>query len=141
MKIVVGCDHAGYEHKEFIKEKLRDSYEVEDVGTFSPESVDYPDYAHRAAEFIQLGKAEIGILICGSGNGVNMVANKHKGIRSALCWNQQIATLARQHNNANVCSIPARFVTKEEAWEIVKSFLLEKFEGGRHERRVNKIEI
>ncbi|GIV41910.1 MAG: ribose 5-phosphate isomerase B [Vicingaceae bacterium] len=141
MKIAIGSDHAGFELKEFLKENLKNKVEIIDEGTFSRESCDYPDYAHKVAEDIQLKKADFGILICGSGNGVNMTANKHKGVRSALCWNKEIAALARQHNNANACALPARFIDKHTALEIVNTFLEEKFEGGRHERRVNKIEV
>ena len=142
MKIVVASDHAGYEMKtrlvEYIKER---SFKVTDLGCNSAESVDYPDYGHQIAEYISLGEAEIGISLCGSGNGINMTANKHAEIRSALCWNPEIAALARQHNNANICALPARFISFEEAKTIVDVFLQATFEGGRHQRRIDKIPL
>jgi ribose 5-phosphate isomerase B len=141
-KIAVGCDHAGYLTKESIKNFLEDAnHKVWDFGTYSEESVDYPDFAHPLAKSIEAGEYEFGFLFCGSGNGVNIVANKYQGIRSALCWNDEIARLARQHNNANICAIPARFVDLHEAKQIVKIFLESEFEDGRHSRRVNKIPI
>jgi ribose 5-phosphate isomerase B len=140
MKIIVANDHAGYNLKEKIKNWLTEAkYTVEDIGAFSEDSVDYPDFAHQLAERVKSGEFELGILICGSGNGVSMAANKHKGIRAALAWLPEIAKLARQHNNANVLSLPARFITEEQAKEIVFAFLDTEFEGGRHENRVNKI--
>lgn len=138
--VFIGSDHAGFEYKEAIKKMLAEAgYRVEDVGTHSSESVDYPDYAHPVAQAVEEGKAHWGILICGSGNGVCMTANKHAKVRAALCWNEEIARLARQHNDANVICLPARFVSLEEAKAMVKTFLTTGFEGGRHERRVNKI--
>tara|TARA_B100001029_G_C14989197_1_gene410960 strand:- start:394 stop:813 length:420 start_codon:yes stop_codon:yes gene_type:complete len=139
MKITIGCDHAGVEYKSKIVEFLeKEGYQVLDVGTFGKESVDYPDYAHLVAEEVLAG-ADFGILICGSGNGVSMAANKHKGIRAALCWSEEITKLARQHNDANIISIPARFMSLEKSTQIIKTFLTEPFEGGRHQRRVQKI--
>ena len=139
MKITIGCDHAGVEYKSKIVEFLeKEGYQVLDVGTFGKESVDYPDYAHLVAEEVLAG-ADFGILICGSGNGVSMAANKHKGIRAALCWSEEITKLARQHNDANIISIPARFMSLEKSTQIIITFLTEPFEGGRHLRRVEKI--
>lgn len=140
MKIAIGCDHAGYEYKEGVKAYLiRNGHKVYDFGTNSSESVDYPDFVHPTAQHVSEKKSKLGILICGSGNGVNITANKHAKIRAALCWTSELATLARQHNNANMVSIPARFVSKRMATNIVKSFIKAKFEGGRHLRRVKKI--
>ena len=139
MKITIGCDHAGVEYKSKIVEFLeKENHEVLDVGTFGEESVDYPDYAHLVAEEVLVG-ADFGVLICGSGNGVSMAANKHKGIRAALCWDEEITKLARQHNDANIISIPARFMSLEKSIQIITTFLTEPFEGGRHQRRVKKI--
>ncbi len=139
MNITIGCDHAGVEYKTKIIDFLEEEgYKVLDVGTHGEESVDYPDYAHKVAEEVLLG-ADFGVLICGSGNGVSMAANKHKKIRAALCWNKEITKLARQHNNANIISIPARFMSLEKSIEVIKIFLTEPFEGGRHQRRVEKI--
>jgi len=139
MKITIGCDHAGVEYKSKIVEFLeKKGYQVLDVGTHGKESVDYPDYAHLVAEEVLAG-ADFGILICGSGNGVSMAANKHKGIRAALCWSEEITKLARQHNDANIISIPARFMSLEKSTQIIITFLTESFEGGRHQRRVEKI--
>lgn len=139
-RIAIGCDHAGYTLKEQIREHLAASgYEVKDFGTYSADSVDYPDFAHQVAIAVEKGEYQTGILICGSGNGINMAANKHQGIRSALCWKPEIAALARQHNNANIVALPARFISEAEGKEIVKVFLETSFEGGRHQNRVNKI--
>ena len=139
MKITIGCDHAGVEYKSKIVEFLeKEGYQVLDVGTHGTESVDYPDYAHKVAEEVLAG-ANFGVLICGSGNGVSMAANKHKGIRAALCWSEEITKLARQHNDANIISIPARFMSLEKSIQIIITFLTESFEGGRHQRRVQKI--
>ncbi len=138
--IAIGCDHAGFEYKQSIIKWLTDKgYEVKDFGTYSVESVDYPDFAHPTASSVENGESAFGILICGSANGVNITANKHQGIRSALCWNNDVARLARQHNNANVISLPARFVALHYAIEMVENFMTTAFEGGRHENRVNKI--
>lgn len=140
MKIAIGADHAGYELKELIKEHLIDhAHHVLDFGTHGTASVDYPDYAHPTANAVETAEAEMGILICGSANGVAITANKHAGIRAALCWLPQIAELARQHNNANILCIPARFVSTETALEMVDVFLNTQFEGGRHANRVAKI--
>lgn len=140
MKISIGCDHAGYEYKDnIIKYLTKQGHKVTNHGTDGPDSVDYPDFAHPVAEDVESRKAKLGILICGSGNGVAMAANKHQKIRAALCWNTDLAKLARQHNNANVIAIPARFVTKRMATNMVKAFIGTEFEGGRHKRRVGKI--
>ena len=139
--IAIGCDHAGYELKEKLKAHLAtNGHVVLDKGTHGLESVDYPDFAHAVAEAVAKGEAELGLLICGSGNGVNMTANKHAGIRGALAWRADVAALAREHNNANVLSMPARFITPEEANAMADAFLGASFEGGRHQRRAEKIE-
>ncbi len=138
--IPIGADHAGFELKEeLIKHLTAKGFEVEDHGCYSQESIDYADFAHPVAEEVESNEGMLGILICGSGNGINMTANKHQGIRSALCWNKEIAQLAREHNNANIIALPARFISVEEAKEMVDVFMETPFEGGRHERRVNKI--
>jgi ribose 5-phosphate isomerase B len=138
--IAIGADHAGYEYKTVIAELLRNKgLEVKDFGTFTKESVDYPDFAHPVAEAVTNGEAGAGVLICGSANGVAIAANKHQGIRAAVCWQTEIAQLSRQHNNANIICIPARFVSTPQAEEMVNVFLNTAFEGGRHEKRVNKI--
>ncbi len=139
-RMAIGCDHAGYPYKTAVK-SLLDSLgiEVTDYGTNSPDSVDYPDFVHPVAEDVEGGKADLGIIMCGSGNGVAMTANKHQGIRAALCWKNEIASLARQHNNANVLAIPVRFVSEETALQMVRIFISTAFEGGRHKRRVDKI--
>lgn len=140
--IAIACDHAGYETKEKLIIWLKDNnYSVKDFGTFSNESTDYPDYAHPMANSVEMGESDLGISLCGSGNGINMAANKHVGIRSALCWKNELAELARLHNDANVCALPARFVSYDEAVEIVDIFLKTAFEGGRHIPRINKIPI
>ena len=139
MKILIGNDHAGYSLKLSIIKNLEDKYEFFDKGSYSNESVDYPDYASIIAKEIQSEKGDLGILICGTGNGVCMTANKFKGIRAVICWNEEIAKLAKQHNNANIICLPSRFIKVEEAIKIIESFILEKFEGGRHERRIKKI--
>lgn len=141
-KIAMACDHAGFQMKEFIKKKLVElGCEITDYGTNSDASVDYPDYAHKVGEAVSSNAFPMGIVLCGSGNGVNMTVNKHKGVRSALCWNEEIARLARAHNNANICALPARFIPADEAWRIAKTFLATEFEGGRHENRINKIDL
>lgn len=138
--IGIGGDHAGYEYKEAIIKFLKQKgYGVLDFGPGSTASVDYPDYIHPLAASVEKGRSAIGIAICGSGNGVAMTANKHQGIRAALCWKEELATLARQHNNANILCIPARFVSLDLALNMVNAFLDTPFEGGRHESRVNKI--
>lgn len=140
--IAVGSDHAGFEMKETIKKILIDrGYSVKDFGTHSLDSVDYPDFAHPLAASVERGEQNIGFLFCGSANGVSITANKHQGIRCALCWIPEIAELARKHNNANVCAIPARFTTVEQAEQIAKAFLNSEFEGGRHQKRVDKIAL
>ena len=140
MKIVIGSDHAGYEDKEKVKRQLDEmGVEYEDVGTNSAESVDYPIYARKVAEKVASGEAEQGILVCGSGNGMQIAANKVHGIRAALAWNEETARLARQHNDANVLSVPARMISPEEVSKVIKSYLEAEFEGGRHARRVDEI--
>lgn len=140
LPIVIGADHAGFEYKEVLKGVLAaHGWQVEDKGTYSSDSVDYPDFAHPVAEMVVSGQAAAGILVCGSGNGVCITANKHKGIRAALCWNEELASLARQHNNANVLCIPSRFVSFQDAERMTTTFLRTEFEGGRHEKRVEKI--
>ncbi|MEZ7901724.1 MAG: ribose 5-phosphate isomerase B [Flavobacteriales bacterium] len=140
MNFVLGSDHAGYDLKEKIKVILKEkNIGFEDIGPFSEDSVDYPDYAHKVGNAIQNKDYSMGIAICGSGNGINMTVNKYKDVRSALCWNTEICKLAREHNNANVLAIPARFISENLALQIVETFINTKFEGGRHERRVNKI--
>ncbi len=140
MKLSIGNDHAGTDYKNAIVEYLEsEGHEVTNHGTDSSDSVDYPDFVHPVAEDVENGTVDFGIIICGSGNGANMTANKHQKVRSALCWSKEITALAREHNDANVLSIPARFTSEPQAVEMVKTFLNTAFEGGRHERRVNKI--
>lgn len=140
MKIALGADHAGVDLKREVIDLLQQKgIETKDFGTHGTDSVDYPDFAHPVAEMVESGNAQLGIVICGSGNGINMAVNKHQGIRSALCWEDELAALARQHNNANVLALPARFITTEKALACVNAFLNAEFEGGRHERRVGKI--
>ena len=142
LKIAIASDHAGFERKQTVMKYLQElGIEYKDFGAFSTESSDYPDFAHPLAEAVSKGEFNEGITLCGSGNGINMTANKHQGIRSAICWMPEIAKLARQHNDANICALPARFITDEEAIEIVKTFLETDFEGGRHQNRINKIPI
>lgn len=138
--IGIACDHAGFEYKEeVVKYLINKGLEVQDFGCYSDESVDYPDLAHQLSKKINDGDLELGIQFCGSGNGINMSANKHQGVRSALCWQEDIAQLARLHNNANICTMPARFISLEKALKIIDIFLATEFEGGRHQRRVDKI--
>jgi len=140
MKIAIGGDHAGFEYKGKLKNFLESQgHQVLDFGPSSDDSVDYPDHVHPLAESVEKGESVLGILICGSGNGVAMTANKHQGIRSALSWTLEIAELARTHNDANVLSIPARFVSYDQAKNMVEVFVNTPFEGGRHQRRVDKI--
>jgi ribose 5-phosphate isomerase B len=140
MKIAIGCDHAGFPYKDGLVAMLQaQGHMVQDFGTHSLESVDYPDFAHVVALAVEAGQAELGILLCGSGNGVAITANKHQGIRCAICWTEELAALARQHNNANIISIPARFVPEILAQAMVRIFISTEFEGGRHGRRVDKI--
>lgn len=139
-KIALAADHAGYEEKEKIKETLDEiGIEYDDLGTASTDSVDYPDYAYKVAEGVSSGRYEQGLLVCGSGTGMAIAANKVKGVRAAVAWNEEIARLARQHNDANVLSLAARFIPEEEQKKIVKAFFETGFDGGRHEKRVEKI--
>ena len=141
-KVALASDHAGYGLKKFLKPILIEKgYEVIDFGTDSDASCDYPDYAHPAAEAVETGKCDFGVAMCGSGNGIQMTLNKHQGIRAALCWMPEIAKLARMHNDANILVLPARFITEEEALKILDTYLTTDFEGGRHEKRVNKIPL
>jgi len=138
--VPIGADHAGFRLKEvLIAHLIAKGNEVDDCGCYSEESIDYPDFGHAVATKVEQDPQLLGILICGSGNGINMTANKHQGVRSALCWKKEIAELARQHNNANMIALPARFISEEEGVMITNVFLKTAFEGGRHERRVNKI--
>jgi ribose 5-phosphate isomerase B len=140
--IAIASDHAGFEYKSAIIQFLKDhGSEVKDFGTDGPASCDYPDYVHPLCDYIEKGEADYGILICGSANGVAITANKHQGIRAAICWREDITALARQHNDANVCCIPARFTTISEAYQIVEVFMTTRFEGGRHQARVDKIRL
>lgn len=139
-RIALGADHAGFEYKEVIRQHLtKQGYTVEDFGTYSVDSTDYADFAHPVALAVEEGRADWGILVCGSGQGVAMTANKHQGIRAALVWQPDIAALTRQHNNANVLCLPQRFITLTDALECVQQFLTTDFEGGRHEQRVEKM--
>jgi len=141
-KIAVASDHAGYERKQSVLKYLQEQgIDYKDFGAYSSESCDYPDFAHPLAEAVSKGEFDKGITLCGSGNGINITANKHQGIRSAICWLPEIAKLARQHNDANICALPARYVTDQEAIEIIKVFLATEFEGGRHLLRINKIPV
>lgn len=140
MKIAIGNDHAGPDYKHAIVEYLKsEGHQVSNFGTDTTDSVDYPDFGHQVADAVDTKLVDMGIVICGSGNGIAMSANKHQNVRAALCWMKEIAELARQHNDANVISIPARYTSVNQALEMVKAFLATEFEGGRHERRVNKI--
>lgn len=140
MKIAIGGDHAGFEYKKSIIESLKKSgFEVKDYGPYSCDSVDYPDFAHPLASAVEQKLYDFGILICGSGNGVAMAANKHQNIRAALCWNKEVVELSRQHNDANILCLPARFITLDQAMEYCNAFVSTPFEGGRHANRVNKI--
>ncbi|MBW7867836.1 MAG: ribose 5-phosphate isomerase B [Brumimicrobium sp.] len=138
--IPIGADHAGFQLKEAVKEYFSKlGYQFKDYGTYSEDSIDYPDYGHPVAEHVLNNPGTLGIVICGSGNGINMTVNKHQGIRGALCWNEEIVALARQHNDANIIALPGRFISKEEGIKFVEIFLNTAFEGGRHQRRVDKI--
>ena len=138
--IAIGSDHAGFDYKTSIIHWMnKNGYTVTDAGPDSDASTDYPDHVHPVAEAVEKGDADLGIILCGSGNGAAMTANKHQDIRAALCWNNELASLARQHNDANILSIPARFVSEAEALSMVQTFLETPFEGGRHQRRVDKI--
>ena len=139
-QVAIGADHAGFHYKQFVADLLRSrGLEVKDLGAHSPDSVDYPDFAHPVADAVEAGEAQWGVLICGSANGVAITANKHQGIRAAICWTEEVAQLARQHNNANVICIPARFVSQTVAEAMLTTFIETAFEGGRHANRVNKI--
>ncbi|HJC17907.1 ribose 5-phosphate isomerase B [uncultured Alistipes sp.] len=141
-KIGIACDHAGYEMKEFLVGYLgAQGYEVLDFGTDSPESVDYPDFAHPLAEAVESGELPLGVALCGTGEGMAMTLNKHQGIRAGLAWAPEIGALIRQHNNANVLVLPARFITNDEAVNILDTFLATEFEGGRHQRRIDKMAV
>jgi ribose 5-phosphate isomerase B len=138
--IAIGNDHAGYRMKVHVVRKLMDwGFDVQDLGSYSDESTDYPSYAHAVAEWVESGKAEWGILLCGSANGMAMTANKHSNIRCAICWSDEIAHLAKAHNNANILAIPARFVTEQECDDIMRAFVETKYEGGRHDKRLAMI--
>lgn len=138
ISIAIGSDHAGFEYKNMLIDFLKE-YSIKDFGTYSADSVDYPDFAHPVASAVEKAEFTIGILICGSANGVAITANKHQGIRAAICWNEELAELARSHNNANILCIPARFISPELARQICTKFISTAFEGGRHSNRVNKI--
>jgi len=138
--IALGCDHAGFEYKEAIKKWLiNESLQVKDFGTYSHDSVDYPDFAHPVSHLVEKGDAAFGILLCGSANGVAITANRHQNIRAALCWRNEVAELVRLHNDANIICLPARFIELSLALEMLETFMSTAFEGGRHERRVNKM--
>lgn len=140
--IPMACDHAGFELKEFLKSKfIERGFEVKDFGTYSSESCDYPDIIHPLAKAINEGEFEFGVIMCGSANGVSMTANKYPFVRCALCWKEEIARLAKQHNNANVIALPARFISQDEALNIFDAWFSTEFEGGRHQKRVDKIAI
>lgn len=141
-KIAIVSDHAGFILKEQLKKVFKnENIEIKDMGCDSPDSVDYPDYGHPLAKSVASGEFDAGISICGTGNGINMTVNKHPGIRSALCWNEEISRLARAHNDANICSLPGWFINESEAYLIIRTFLETEFEGGRHLRRINKIPL
>jgi ribose 5-phosphate isomerase B len=139
-KIAIGADHAGFELKEKLREWLQENgFEIKDFGAYTSESADYPDFAHPVAEAVEKKQFDLGLLVCGSANGVAITANKHQGIRAAICWNEELASLARQHNDANILCLGARFTEPELAKKILDRFLTASFEGGRHERRVKKM--
>lgn len=140
MKVAIGADHAGFELKETVKKYLMEKgMQVSDEGTYSIESCDYPDFAHKVAVKVEDKEVDFGLLICGSGNGISMAANKHQGVRAALCWKKEIAELARLHNDANILSLPARFIDENEAKACIDVFFSTEFEGGRHQKRIEKI--
>jgi len=142
MKIAIGSDHAGFELKKVLIQYLQEKdFFVQDLGTNSTERADYPDFGHAVATSITEGATDLGIIVCGSGNGINMSANKHEGIRSALCWNKEIACMAKAHNDANILALPARYIEVEEAKKCIDVFINTKFEGGRHANRVKKINL
>jgi ribose 5-phosphate isomerase B len=138
LKIAIGADHAGFDYKQALSVDIP-ADQLKDFGTYSSSSVDYPDFAHPVASAVESGECDLGILVCGSANGVAITANKHQGIRAAICWNEELAVLARSHNNANIVCIPARFISIDEAKKIVEAFFTTEFEGGRHATRVGKI--
>ena len=141
-KIAIVSDHAGYLLKEkLISHLIKEKHEVKDFGCFSEEKVDYPDFGHLLANVVSAKEYELGLSICGTGNGISMTVNKHPGIRSALCWNEEISRLARAHNDANICALPGRFISESEAYLIVKTFINTSFEGGRHQTRIDKISL
>lgn len=139
MKLAIGSDHAGFEYKEGLKKHLAGQFEIKDFGTYTKDSADYPDFAHPVSIAVESKQFELGILVCGSANGVAITANKHQGIRAAICWNEEVASLARKHNNANILCLPARFIAFDHAEKIVDKFITTDFEGGRHSERVSKI--
>jgi len=139
MKLAIGSDHAGFEYKERLRQQLAQQYEVQDFGTYSGDSADYPDFAHPVSDAVEKAEFDLGILVCGSANGVAITANKHQGIRAAICWNEELASLSRRHNNANIVCIPARFIDLSLAEKVVAKFITTEFEGGRHATRVGKI--
>jgi ribose 5-phosphate isomerase B len=140
--LLVASDHAGYIMKKELVDYLRlKGLEIKDLGTDSTQAVDYPEFGHKLGELIGSGRYELGISICGSGNGINMTTNKHKGVRGAICWNEEISEMARKHNDANICSLPARYIDIDMAKRIVDIFLSTRFEGGRHVARINKIDL
>lgn len=142
MRIGITSDHAGFEQKEIVKQQLiKSGYKITDFGAQSTESVDYPDVAHPLAYAVEDKNVDLGIALCGTGNGMAMALNKHQGVRAGICWTPEIASLIRHHNDANICVIPARFVTNEVMLEMIKVFLAEPFDGGRHQIRINKIAI
>jgi ribose 5-phosphate isomerase B len=141
MKIYIGSDHAGVDLKELVKQHFASQFEFVDAGTFTNESVDYPDFAHQVAENVLKDEQGRGILICGTGNGMAITANKHAGIRAALCWSPEIAALAKQHNNANIVVLPARFISPQLAMDTLNAYFKAEFEGGRHQRRIDKINL
>jgi len=141
MKIYIGSDHAGVDLKELVKQHFANQFEFVDAGTFTNESVDYPDFAHQVAENVLKDEQGRGILICGTGNGMAITANKHAGIRAALCWSPEIAALAKQHNNANIIVLPARFISAQLAMDTLDAYFKAEFEGGRHQRRIDKINL
>jgi ribose 5-phosphate isomerase B len=141
-KLAIVSDHAGFYLKEkVLKYLIKEKLDVKDLGSFTDENVDYPDFGHPLANAVSAGEFDLGISICGSGNGINMTVNKHPGIRSALCWNEEISRLARAHNDANICALPGRFISESEAYLIVKTFINTSFEGGRHQKRIDKISL
>ena len=141
-KVGMASDHAGFQMKEYLKSLLHDKgYEVVDFGAYSSDSMDYPDTAHPLARAVENKEVDFGIAMCGSGNGISLTLNKHQGIRAALCWTPELGALAKQHNNANILSLPARFITEEMARDIVEAYITAEFEGGRHQRRIDKIPV